>query len=436
MNAIAPGLRRPAALVRWGRAAAMLVMFSSALNWVGWATGIQALTRVNPTWPPMVPWTALRLAALALALVVQSGDPSRARVRLGRGLALAVGVVATLMLVEYATPRVSGVDVVWFGDAVRTLQSTWPGRPSPQTAVSVVALSLAVGLTTAARPWAGWARALSWIAAMTPPGVATLAYLFGAESVFNVAETTGMALTTASGLLMLGVAAALMHPERGLVGWLLGRADRVSLLRMAAIIGGFPIFVGLSRLAFISVGFADVAALTFSTAVGTGAVGLLTLRLSQSERRQREIAETDRILLRATTDSMLDPQMLLEGVRDPATGQVVDFIYREANTAACRDMVTTRNELIGKRVLELLPSFAESGLLTYYAQCLATGQPGALDDQPVHHAVQGSTLRYDIRIARAGDDFISLTFRDVTDRYLADQRLAAGWGAARPMWSC
>ncbi len=397
----------------------------AALDWVGWATGVQGLTRVFPAWPQMTPWTALWLAALGAAILLQSGSPSASRVWFGRGLAAVVGFFALVVLAEYATPRSFGVDQVWFGEAVRTLQSTWPGRPSPQTAISVVALSLAVGLATVDRQWAGTVRALSWITAMAAPGITALAYLFYAVNLLKVAASTGMALATALSLLLLGAAAVLVHPERGSVAWLLGRPDRQSLLRLVAIIAGFPIFVGASRLAFFTLGFDDLTALTFSTAVGTGVVGLLTLRLSQSERRQRESLEADRALLRASTDSLLDPQMLLEAVRDPATGRVVDFIYREANAAACKDMATTRDELIGRTVLELLPGFAESGPLAYYAQCLETGQPGALDDYSYDHEIQASSRRYDIRIAPAGKDFITLTFRDVTDRFQAARRIAA-----------
>ena len=76
---------------------------------------------------------------------------------------------------------------------------------------------------------------------------------------------------------------------------------------------------------------------------------------------QQELEEARR-LLAASADSMLDPQMLLEGVRDPA-GRVVDFRYREANEAACQDMAMTRDELVGRTLLELLPGFAESGPL-------------------------------------------------------------------------
>lgn len=101
-------------------------------------------------------------------------------------------------------------------------------------------------------------------------------------------------------------------------------------------------------------------------------------------------------LLRGAADSMLDPQMLLEGVRDSA-GRVVDLRYREANKAACQDMAMTREELLGRTVLELLPGFAESGPLRYYVQCMETGQPGALDDYSYDNEVHAESRRYDIR---------------------------------------
>ena len=150
-------------------------------------------------------------------------------------------------------------------------------------------------------------------------------------------------------------------------------------------------------------------------------------QVAESEDRYRILAgqlDASRRLLRATVDSMLDPQMLLQAVRDPA-GRVVDFLYREANDAAAKDMATTRDELIGKTVLELLPSFAESGPMSYYIQCLESGQPGALDDYSYDHEIQADSRRYDIRIAPAGKDLISLTFRDVTDRFQAAQRAIA-----------
>ncbi|MFN8071663.1 MAG: PAS domain S-box protein [Mycobacterium sp.] len=150
-------------------------------------------------------------------------------------------------------------------------------------------------------------------------------------------------------------------------------------------------------------------------------------QVAESEDRYRLMAEqleAAHHVLRATVDSMLDPQMLLQAVRDP-TGRVIDFQYREANAAACKDMATTRDELVGRTVLELLPGFAESGPMSYYIQCLESGQPGALDDYSYDHEIQADSRRYDIRIAPAGQELISLTFRDVTDRFQAAQRAVA-----------
>ena len=146
MDAVSPRLGLQPALVGWGRFLVVLVFAFAAVDWVGWATGILRLTRVYPGWPPMTPWTALWLAALGSAIVVQSGSAAPTRVWAGRGVAAVVGVLTVVVLAEYASARSFGVDQVWFGQAVRKLQSTWPGRPSPQTAMAVLFLSVAVGL--------------------------------------------------------------------------------------------------------------------------------------------------------------------------------------------------------------------------------------------------------------------------------------------------
>ncbi len=128
--------------VRSGRVAVAVVLVVATLNWVGWSTGAAELTRTNPAWPPMLPWTALMLAALGTAILVQSGAPSAARVWAGRCLAVAVGVVAFLILVEHATGRTFGVDEVWFGDSLPNLPTARPGRPGGQVAFSVLLLSI------------------------------------------------------------------------------------------------------------------------------------------------------------------------------------------------------------------------------------------------------------------------------------------------------
>lgn len=424
MNDLKPRLNLPASLAPWRATAVSLVFAIAALDWVGWATGVQVLTRIHPSWPQMTPWTALWLTGLGAAILVQAGRPPSARIWIGRGVAATVGVLAAVVLVEYATGRLLGVDQVWFPSAVRELQSTWPGRPSPQTAVSTLLLSVSVGLTQVRRRWSGTVSTVTWVVAMAVPGIALLDYLFATVALVKFAASTGMALVTAFCLLLLGAATALAEPERGLAARVLSRPNRQSLFRLGAVIAGFPILVGSSQNAFTALGLSDDAALTLSTTVGTGIVGVIVLFLSEREWRQRAVAESERNVLRANADSMLDPQVLLEAVRD-SEGRVVDFRYRSVNNAACRYLGVQSEYLLGHNQLEVLPNLANSDLHGRYIQCLEDGLPVVIDDFAYFNLILNDLRRYEIRATRAGADQISLTWRDITDRVQAAERLAA-----------
>lgn len=401
-----------------------MVLFVTTLDWVGWATGITLLTRFYPGWPQMTPWTALWLALLGVAILMESSAPSLSRVWAQRGLAVAVGVIATIVLAEYLTARTFGVDQMWFGEAVRELQSTWPGRPSPQTALSVLFLSAAVGLRRPNRPWIRllWGACLG--AAVAIPCVTVLAYLFDAVALVKVASSTGMAMGTALGLVLLGVAALLVRPDRGPVGWLYFQPNRRTAVRLIGVIATFPILVGLSRRLFLYLGMGDDAGLALSTAVGTAIVGASTFYLSQREQRQFEAAESDRTLLRASAGGMLNSQVVFEAIRDRG-GRVVDFVYRSANLATYSYLGLGEDELLGRTALEIDPNLEASGLMEQYRQCLYTGEPLILND--IRHSVEaldGERI-LDIRATRASVDMISVGWSDVNERFRAAQHIAA-----------
>ncbi len=149
--------------------------------------------------------------------------------------------------------------------------------------------------------------------------------------------------------------------------------------------------------------------------------------LAESEHRYRLLAEqldSARLLLEASADSMLDPQVLLEAVRDPA-GQVIDFRYLTVNAAACSYLGLQESDLVGHTQLEASPNLEGSELQRRYIQCLEDGQPVFIDDYSFFNEIIDDDRRYDIRAARAGDDMISLTWSDVTERFAADQRVKA-----------
>lgn len=270
-------------LARASRAAAGLVLIIAALDWMGWATGTEYLTRISRGWPPMMPWTALSLAALAVAVLLQSGRPGRGRVWAGRAIAALVAGLAVAILLEYATGRSLGFDKTWFTDAVRTTAWPWPGRPSWQAAASL--LPLTVGTATIRLDRRGtsalWAACV--IGGALIPLLSVMAYLFGATTLVYDGPKTGMAMATAVAMLVLLVSLSTARPDRPPLVWLLSRPDRVALVRLYGLGIGFPIVVALLRLIFLALGRSERAAFALSVLICTVLTMIIGFRLRRGE---------------------------------------------------------------------------------------------------------------------------------------------------------
>lgn len=126
-------------------------------------------------------------------------------------------------------------------------------------------------------------------------------------------------------------------------------------------------------------------------------------------------------LIRASSDALLDPQVLLEGVwRD---GHVVDLIYRDVNRVTSEYLGLSRDELLGHSLLDSLPNIDGSGLLAHYTHCAESGEPVILDAFPYHNELLADLRYYDVRAAQVRPGWISLTWRDVTERFEWEQRV-------------
>jgi diguanylate cyclase (GGDEF)-like protein/PAS domain S-box-containing protein len=134
----------------------------------------------------------------------------------------------------------------------------------------------------------------------------------------------------------------------------------------------------------------------------------------------RETAWDERCRLHATLDALLDPHALLQPERD-VNGHIVDFVFVDANAAACTFNGMTYSELVGTRLLDLYPDPMVADLFAAYCQVVKTGTPATFDDwtYPV-----GVGKYFDIRAVRV-DGCISQTWRDATDRHTAAEALAS-----------
>lgn len=289
-----------AALVRWSRVAATAVLLVAVLDWIGWATGVEALTRVYPSWPQMPPWSGLWLGMLAAAFLVQSGRPSSFRVWIARGMTIVVGIAAVAVLVEYVTAQSFGLDQLWFSEAVRAMYTTWPGRPSPQAAASTVCLAAASALTRTDRRWAGMVWPVGVLGAGLVGGVSLVAYLFGATALVYLVPSHGISISTALAVLLLVVATSMARPDRPPLGWLLSRPDRGALVRLYGVAIGFPVLVALLRLAFLALGQSEKAAFALSVTATTVVAATVGFRL---RRQEQDVLIEKELLARERADA-------------------------------------------------------------------------------------------------------------------------------------
>jgi diguanylate cyclase (GGDEF)-like protein/PAS domain S-box-containing protein len=132
-------------------------------------------------------------------------------------------------------------------------------------------------------------------------------------------------------------------------------------------------------------------------------------------------------LLRSVIDAQVDPHVLLRAVRDEG-GAIVDFVYEDCNAAACAFEGWERVDLIGSTMRAVYPSPQEAVEdIADCTQALLTRAPVVRNDSRTlgYFDGQGRPVVVDIRVVPIDEDLVSYTWRDVTERHLAQAALAA-----------
>jgi len=124
-------------------------------------------------------------------------------------------------------------------------------------------------------------------------------------------------------------------------------------------------------------------------------------------------------------DDMADGVAFHSAIRDD-TGHIVDFLLEGANQAFGRLVDRAHDELVGRRMLELFPTWAD-GLFDACVQAVETGEPQAGESLPEQPGLQwananGRTPSVEISISKLGDG-CAISLRDVTARQRVDDEL-------------
>ncbi len=417
--------RREAVLDRCARIAVGVVLALAVLNWVGWSTGNSNLTQIFASSPHMPPWSAVILAALGVALLLQLGRPAPARVWAGGGLAAAAGVLSAVFVAEYAAGRSFGLDSLLFADAVQAMQLTGQVRPSAWTALSALVLGIAIAVTRLEHRWARLAWPACLAAAAVLPTVTAMRYVFEAFLLMDAKRSSGQAIGSVASLLLLIAATLMACPGRDPVAWLLARPDRWTLVRMIGILAGLPLVVGLSRLLFLEFGLDGDGVWVLSIMVGTVVVGVAVFFASQREQGlliEKEQLSTER----AEAEALYG--ILLEAAPDALIIVGPDGRIMLANAQTDRMFGYPRDELVGSEVEKLLPPrlrgrhayyrwdfFADPSVRTMGAGLELRGMRQDGSEFPV--SITLSPLRTVQRLQ------VLAAIRDVTEAHENEQRL-------------
>jgi len=141
--------------------------------------------------------------------------------------------------------------------------------------------------------------------------------------------------------------------------------------------------------------------------------------MPRSERRSRAVSPTGRAerVYRALFDHMLNAFALHEIVTDDC-GTPVDYLFLEVNAAFEEQTGLRAQDIIGKRVTEVIPGIGDTGLIQIYGEVALTGEPVRFDQyvEPLHR-------HYSISAFSPGHSQFAVIFSDITQHVRAKDSL-------------
>jgi len=395
------------------------VSLVAGLHLAGWMVGRDTLLGLAPEWVPMAPATAIGFLVMAAAVLVRRWGRSRAAaVVLDAAMgafAVACAAVALTRVAAFAGTAVIDLE----RPLVRATESAAGfvvGRMSPLTALLFVLAAAAVACGRRRPPRRGL-RVTDLLAAgmLAVATVVVVGYLYGAPPLYG-GRLIPVALSTA--VLFWVLAHALLF-DRGMLlnrmatsRSLFARIVRVAIPISAAIViaagwVSLRVLEGGTRsryVVFFSLGAVATASLiTLATAL---AVRRVTGTVDRAERALREA----QVRFRETLDAMLEGCQILDR----------DWRYVYVNHAAAAHGRRSREELLGRTLLEAYPGIEATPMFAALERCMRERQPALLGNRFVYP--DGTEAWFDLSVQPCPEGVFVLSL-DVTERTRQQEEL-------------
>ena len=227
-----------------------LVAILGAAALAGWALNIPAVTTPTTGGYPILPLMALCFVLAGIALIMAVRRKRTASTdAIQQTLAALVATIAGLTLYEYLRGSSSGFDLLLFGDQVKRVSTIPPGRIAINSAGSLLLFALALLSIPHDQRRQDLRAQMFATPALLIALLAILGYLFGVKGMYSLSQSSGMALWTAIGQLILGVGILVAVRDRGVAVLLLDDGPGGVLTRRllpAALLA--PILLGVIRI--------------------------------------------------------------------------------------------------------------------------------------------------------------------------------------------
>jgi signal transduction histidine kinase len=203
--------------------ATVLGIAVSCLVLTGWALDIKTLKTVFPGQPQMVPNTALAFILSSVSLWLLRAEPAPAESRrAARACACVVALMSLLTLGEYLSGLDLKIDRLLFRESLGGAGASYPGRPSPHTALCFLLAGSALIFLSArggrAHRFAQPLAAVTLLVAL----LALVGYFYEVTFLYGITAYTGMALHTALTFVLLSLGILFARTDRGLMAVVMG----------------------------------------------------------------------------------------------------------------------------------------------------------------------------------------------------------------------